>query len=253
MIEREPAPPPPILITEPRQLHKLGELKDRPWYRIGGQVTDEFELLASRPIPDRGAARLSDGAVYVEGTREGERVRLPTKRWPAGTFANGGKVPAPAPAKLAKPSRAVDELMRYWPRKPASMTSVGLLVRDVDAALDAAAFQPYAEAGKAPREPAITNLFKPAVEAPRGPEQILERLAKRGIEIKPSADGEMYVVAPAGALDHASRDAIEAARPLLRPFVHGTPARCALPHDGEPPPAVTVLLGGALACAEHVA
>lgn len=245
MIEREPSPPEPILV-EPDQLILLGEIDGHQWFRIKRQTDAEYELVG-RPIPDRGGPPLSPGAVYVEDFPGGSRVWRPTRRWPVGSFALGGRL-APPPPKPKPAARVIDELVRYWPRKPASYTSVGLTVRDTD---PIAGMGAYLDTDIAPREPNIKNFFKPEIPAPRGPAEVLERLAKRGIEIKPAADGELYVVAPAGALDYATRDAIEAARPLLRPFVHGTPARCALPHDGEPPLAVTVVVGGALSCGEH--
>jgi hypothetical protein len=106
----------------------------------------------------------------------------------------------------------------------------------------------YEAAGLAPREPALHAFIKPTKPAPRGPAEIVAYLARRGIELKASADGEFYAVAEAGRLDLAIRDAIEKARPLLRPFVHGTVPVCALPHSEPRPAAVTVLTGGALAC-----
>lgn len=249
-LEREPNPLPEPILVEADQLVMLGEIGGHQWFRFKRQKDgDEYEL-TGRAIPDRGPAVLTPGAVYVEAFIDGRRVWQPTKRWPAGTYQNGGRLPPPPP-KPAKPSRPVDELLRFWPRKAESMTSVGLITRDVDETLDAQAYGPYIEIDRAPRLPNVHHLYKPAVPAPRGPAEILDRLAKRGIELKPSADGELYVVAPAGALDYATRDAIEAARPLLRPYLHGTPARCALPHDGEPPLAVTIVTGGALSCGEH--
>jgi hypothetical protein len=254
--EREPSPPVPILIDED-QMQRLGELRGRTWFTVTGRDDDEYELLDDRPIRDRDRfQRLVDGALYVmasiAGERDGvtvaERYWRPTRRHDAGTFARGGKAaPARPPKRRTKAARPIDELRRWWPDRAAQFISVGRELRD-PLPVDADALM-YAELGTPPREQPVHHFAKPAVPAPRGAAEIIATLAKRGIELKPSADGEFYAVAAHG-LDLATRDAIERARPLLRRFVHGTVPVCALPHSGPPPAAVTVLLGGALACAD---
>ena len=182
--------------------------------------------------------------------------------------ALGPRPPRPAPptppavpvrgvarAKKRRPDRPVDELARYWPDRPPLYLNIPALSRD---ALDEASvetLEPYAAEGKVPASsrPAPT-VVRPKRPAPRGPAEILAYLARRGITIIPTIDGNLAVMAEAGRLDVAIRDAITASLPLLRAYLHGTPLRCALPaHVGaEPPEAGTLVTGGAAACAECV-
>lgn len=245
--QRLPEPPIPILV-EPDWITKLGELKARTWFTVPPSDA-EYELLDDPPIRDADPhRRLSDGALYLATEVAGVRAWRPTRRHPAGTFAAGGKVSA-ARRKVAR-SRPVDELARWFPKTPESLITVFSHHRDV--LLQAPSLEPYVESGTAPKQGTVHSLIKPAQPSPRGAAAILAKLAKRGITLRPTIDGAFYVESERGALDHPTRDAIAAAAPLLRPYLHGTPLRCALPNHvgGEPPEAMTITLGGAGWCGE---
>lgn len=149
-----------------------------------------------------------------------------------------------ARTRKQKPPRAVDALATVFPGRPSTMISIVAPDRDL---LDPSAFSN----GYLPLEPPTGRFMREARPAPRGPAEIIAALAARGIVLRPSADGEFFAETEGGRLDAATRDAIEKARPLLRPFLHRTPARCGLPHEGTAPEAVTLATGGAFMCAEH--
>ena len=163
--------------------------------------------------------------------------------------------PTVARAKKRRADRPVDELARYWPDRPAFYFHVPGQTRDALDSASVEALEPYARVDRVPASsrPAPT-VVKPKRPAPRGPAAILAYLARRGITIIATGDGNVGVMAEAGRLDVAIRDAITASLPLLRAYIHGSPLRCALPaHVGaEPPEAVTLVLGGAPACAACV-
>ena len=167
-----------------------------------------------------------------------------------------GLAPAPTPrrprGRRTRPDAPVDELRRYFLDRKAFYLNAA---PGKDLPDEPAALEPFIEAGRIPRgiRPA-TVVVRPARPAPRGPAAILEQLAKRGIRVIATGDGAVAVFAEAGRLDVATRDAITAALPLLRAYLHGTPLLCSLPNHvgGTPPQAVTLCLGGAPACAECV-
>lgn len=162
--------------------------------------------------------------------------------------------PAPAPpargpkGRRIRPPAPVDELKRFFPDRPASLMHIAP-IRDLPD--DPRAIEPYVGNDRIPVASQSATVVKPFRPAPRGAAAILDSLAKRGIRLIATGDGNVAVTAEAGRLDVPTREAINAALPLLRAHVHGTPLRCALPnHVGaEPPEAVTIVLGGAAACA----
>lgn len=158
----------------------------------------------------------------------------------------------PSPGRRRRPSAPVDELARYFPRRPGFYFSIPPRDR-VDNLTDPLTLEPYAGAGRIPRSELDTKAaIREERPAPRGPAEIIRYLARRGIRLAPTGDGLFAVESERGGLDEATRDAINAAAPLLRAYLHGTPLRCALPkHVGaEPPEAVTLVLGGAAWCGE---
>ncbi len=168
------------------------------------------------------------------------------------------RIPAPAPPprqprerkRAAEgPMRPVDMLARWFPPEPERRWTFG---GGRDLPTDAAAVEPYMAAGKAPTLPALATVFYPPEPAPRGAAEYRAKLKRLGVELVPTIDGEFAVLAEKGRLTVEVRDAIEAARPLLRAHVHGTDLRCAMPHHsgGLPPVAVTLAEGGAPWCGE---
>lgn len=86
----------------------------------------------------------------------------------------------------------------------------------------------------------------------RGPirgRAILELLQSRGIRLS-AVNGRLLVTAPRG---HAggTREILDAAAPLLLGYVTGHPLPCELRHDGKPPEAVTLAVGGLAICEQH--
>jgi hypothetical protein len=141
-----------------------------------------------------------------------------------------------------------------WPPEPERLSIVGT-ARDVPD--DPAALAPYADSGVSPNLGAAKAYIKPAQPAPGTTAAKIAWLKKKGITLVPTIDGEFETLSTKekGAADEDIRKRIEAARPLLRAYVHGTPLRCATSrHSGGPPPeAVTLTLGGAAACADCMA
>jgi hypothetical protein len=83
----------------------------------------------------------------------------------------------------------------------------------------------------------------------RGAPEIIARLASRGTELHLATDGASLVVKtrnPSTDLRALIRDVA----PLLLPYLkNGQPPGCVVTaHDGEPPPAITVAVGGAVWC-----
>jgi hypothetical protein len=258
----EPAAPTPIMI-ERAQMVVLGTIGKRTWFTLPGQP-GELELLEdAQTLADAGGP-LSGNEVYIETWRPRtdrhgrdlgqERRWIQTKRWPAGTFANGGKAPRTAPVRgrKSKPARPVDLLRRYWLDRGASYFSARQ-GRDAADMMDAKAAEGYIEAGVAPASPAPRTHIRPARPAPRGPAAMIAYLERRGIKCYPTIDGNFSVDTAGARLDWPTFEAIKEARPLLRAFLHGSPLRCALPRHtggGEPPEAVSVNVGGAAMCAD---
>jgi cytosine/adenosine deaminase-related metal-dependent hydrolase len=81
---------------------------------------------------------------------------------------------------------------------------------------------------------------------PRG-SKIIEWLARRGIDLA-IEHGALIVRTDLGRIAPSQREAIEAIRPLLVGWLTGRPVACYADPDAA---AVTMLLGGTPACAEH--
>lgn len=90
------------------------------------------------------------------------------------------------------------------------------------------------------------------VEPARGPKRILDRLSKKGVTVKLSADGSSLVVSASGGRPGPGViELVDAARPLLLADLQGRPLTCTVTgHKGKPPAAVTLALGGTAWCGE---
>lgn len=87
-----------------------------------------------------------------------------------------------------------------------------------------------------------------------GPAAIIERLARRGVTVALTADGQhLDIRSRGGRLDLPDRDYLEAIAALLWAHLAGEPLTCAIGTHKAPVPAVTLLVGGAPACEECIA
>jgi hypothetical protein len=186
----------------------------------------------------------------------GKAIKQGMAAWPQPPTPEA-RVPVPAhkparPRRL-RPPAPVAKLAVFFPRRTATLLSLPAPDHLDDLTVDAA--EPYMRTGKIPRSASgeAKAIIRPGRPGPRGPEQIIAYLDRRGIKLVPWADGGFAAIAPdGGRLDAPTRDAIEAARGLLGPYLHGTPRRCASPSHvgGEPPLAVELTVGGSAWCGE---
>jgi len=98
----------------------------------------------------------------------------------------------------------------------------------------------------------VRGIMLPAREPVRGPGAILTLLAAKGVTVSLSADGQAIVPLAAKGLPDTVRSLIAEAAPLLVAHLRGEPLRCQLTHQGTPPEAESLLVGGAGACAAHL-
>lgn len=113
--------------------------------------------------------------------------------------------------------------------------------------------RPETEMSIAGIEGATRGIVIPAHEQKRGPEAILAVLRQKGTELRLSADQSAIVpVAEMGQGDGV-RELIERSTPLLLAHLRGQPLRCQLKHsEKQPPEAMSLLVGGAAACEQHL-
>jgi len=100
----------------------------------------------------------------------------------------------------------------------------------------------------------VRGIMLPAREPVRGPAAILDLLAAKGVTVSLSADQQAIVPLAAKGLPDTVRSLIAEAAPLLVAHLRGEPLRCQLKHsEKQPPEAEDLLVGGAAACAAHLA
>ena len=78
-------------------------------------------------------------------------------------------------------------------------------------------------------------------------------LRRSGIALAVSDDGAYLLATSTKALGAVQRAMLDNRAGLYRAHLRGEAARCAWPHKGEPPAAVTIAVGNAPVCAEHLA
>jgi hypothetical protein len=98
---------------------------------------------------------------------------------------------------------------------------------------------------------APTAILLPGREQRRGVQAILDVLQGKGVSLALTDAGTMYATGARVTTD--VRSLIEDSRPLLVAHLRGEPMRCELRHPDERPEAVTLLVGGAAACEQHLA
>lgn len=100
----------------------------------------------------------------------------------------------------------------------------------------------------------VRGIMLPARETVRGPAAILHLLAAKGVTVALSPDRQAIVPVAEKGLPDPVRSLIGEAAPLLLAHLRGQPLRCQLKHsEKQPPEAESLLVGGAAACAGHLA
>jgi hypothetical protein len=95
------------------------------------------------------------------------------------------------------------------------------------------------------------DAYKPAEPPARGGEALYQRCIEAGYSLLLGANDSLAAIKPAGSRAWGD-EAIGVAAPLIVGFMQGKPRSCQLPHDGTPPEAVTLAVGGCLVCAAHL-
>lgn len=247
---REPSPPWPVVLY-PDDLHKLGEIAGRPWFTAPARE-GEFELLREAPIPDRGLRSLVGGQPYLWDQLPGrdgmaEVVWRPLRHHPSGTYANGGKHPAPPQqASKTKPLRSVDglalllpavkaEIKPFLPEKEEAiipLTAEQVVARDIALAVSRAPVSPGA-------------ILTTGREAIRGVGPILSYINRKlHVTLEPDRFGcHLDVRSQGGALAEGGREMLHRLTPLIAPSLGASnpppvvdgPLHChGNAHTGEP-------------------
>ncbi len=188
---------------------------------------------------------VTDSRYTEEQLQEIDKIRPPDRIEP---FKPGAPRPPRETSRTpVGPWLQVHALDRTWKGKGERLSTIGG-GRDVPD--DPAALAPYADAGTAPNLGTAKALIHPAEPAPGSVAAKVAYLKKLGIELIPTGDGNFMEEFVKGAMKDEIMNGIEAARPLLRAYLHGSPLRCAAPYHvgGLPPEATTLSLGGAPLC-----
>jgi hypothetical protein len=232
----------------------IEEHKVRWLGRIGGFDYAEHHgieyVVTINPVDPRSYSRQPGEVVIVKRVRElfeGTAMEHDNQHRativPSGTYADLAAKAAAAKARAVRKAvprpldaLAVHSLMR---RSPATVLR---LREETDLSI--------AGIGGATR-----GIVIPEREQQRGPQAIIEVLRQKGVEVRLSADKSAIVPLTAdGRTRDIVRELIEAAQPLLLAHLRGQPLRCQLRHsEKQPPEAESLLVGGAAACAAHLA
>lgn len=157
---------------------------------------------------------------------------------PPGTYARLAAKDEARKAKRTRPARPLDALASHplLARRPETF----MRLAEGPTNLVAAALS------TAPRAVVV-----PGSELKRGVAAILEAFRSRGVELALTPAGTMY--ASGSRLTVDVQRLIEQAGPLLHAHLQGVPLECDFAHhDGQAPEAVSLLVGGAACCAEHL-
>jgi hypothetical protein len=95
-----------------------------------------------------------------------------------------------------------------------------------------------------------TAIMLPGREQRRGVQAILDVLRAKGVDLRLTDAGTMYALGARVTTD--VRSLIEQAAPLLLAHLRGHPMRCEFGHPEQAPEAVSLLVGGAAACEQHL-
>lgn len=273
-----PSAPLPIQLY-PGQVTELGTIRGDLWFVVPHQPEEEVRALYSGlAIPDRGPVMLDPGATYLEGwvdatderTGRTNKVRVwwPCRRYPAGTFANGGKVPTvPVAPRKPKPLRAVDGLATIPALAPKEARIIPTPGKPKEERVEPLPYgvEPVALPERAGPEARYVDRSGPV----RGASAVLAILTRKAGATFTACRYGCHVVTTAerGAMPDGGRELIDRTAPFLAPHVGVTRspladiaanAHCHHPDhvDPEQPDAVTIGPGGiygAPLCADHVA
>lgn len=209
--------------TNAADFELLGEKRQHTYYRPRDRRYNGWEFVAGKAVAD------PPNRLLLAGPEPG--TYIPLVPVPAGTFSASPVTTQPQP----KPHRPVDALDAI--RLFAGTGETIIAPPSANGTILPSLSEPYGRV-IAGREPT------------RGVAAMLGRLADKGAVVSLATDRtHLVVTAPGGRPDYRIIEAIEAARPLLVAYLAGAPLACAVSaHDGKPPEAVTLALGGAPWC-----
>jgi broad specificity phosphatase PhoE len=224
----------PITLSESELEDYLGEARGSSWYRVkrwGGA-----ELAEGQRKDDQAA--LPDGPVVQTSDEVGRREWRTFAVHEAGTYLRLTTMPLRRPPKPAPAHRPVDLLgfASLADRKPELVIA-----------------PPSGPSMLAPPKRPGPYIRPPEPPA-RGAEAILDRLQRAGAEVRLSASGNhLVVMASDGRPRPGVVELVNLTERLLVGYLSGQPAACEVSAHKTSVPAVTAVLGGALACAMCVA
>lgn len=218
-----------------KDLEPLGQdlRTGRYWYKHAtlGELAERLKPLNSTEhLPD---------LPMVEEEIDGERAWRVMDLYAPGSFARLAESPVRAP-KPPAPHRGIDAIEATFLGAPQPE-------RIFTAATRSAAINPLSPAGTPP----VIKAPEPAV---RGAEAVMARLRKAGSDVHLSTDGQHVILtAPGGRPAPGVVELFSAAQPLILGYLRGDPLACSVAAHGKTdnPAAVTLLIGGAPACARH--
>ena len=218
------------------ELQPLGEYRGSAWYTHAlGELEQRRRTYTDRDI-------IPSGPVTVE-TIDGDRRYTSFTVRPPGTYA-ATIAGTPGGPKPPKPARPVDAIAGAFlaDRRPELVVAPPVHEPSGVAITDAGTPASYY---RRPPEPAV-----------RGAGAILARLDRAGATVRLSADGSALVVASAGGRSGPGiAELVAVSLPLLVPFLRDgrAPACNVRDHGKERAEAVSLVVGGALACAACLA
>lgn len=220
----------------------LGTARGRQWYRTkrwnGAELSERPALLNDR-------ATLPDLPV-LQVEKDGRTYWRTFEISPPGTFAGLDRVFVRRAPTLPKAHRPVDLLGLAWlaERQP----------ERIFAPVTGGAGGEAAVLGAALRKGGVRPDIRPAQPPARGAEAILERLRGAKAEVRLSASGDRLVVTASDGRPQAGVvELVNMAERLLIGYLRGAPVPCEVTNHKTPVPAVTIVLGGAAACADCLA
>ena len=217
--------------VDPSDPENFSRRPDELWVvRITHETIDGSAL--ERHARHRGQV-VPNGTYASLAAKEAEREAARTRQAPARLLDAVSTHPLMA--------RRADGVLPIADARPADL---------LDAALWAAPDEASADLLVSLRSKRPTAIPIPGREARRGVEDILAVLRSKGVELALTPTGTMY--AKGERMLNSVRDLIERTAPLLHAHLLGQPMRCELAHKGQAPEAVTLLVGGAAACEQHL-
>ena len=229
--QREPSLPPPVILPM-ADCVLLGTIRGLAWVK---HRSAEYAL-ERHAIRDDSTERLSDGRTYIsDSADDGSLIFWPARQFPAGTFARGGRLPAPPKVqRKAGPAKRVD-LLAQFPLFQERRSQPIVIMRPENPTVGMPLQAPVAFAGT-------------GRAAARGAAALEDRLASAGAVCELSPSGRLVPVSKRGGMRPELRDAWDAAAPLIEASKRGAPLVC----DWCDAAAVTLLVGNVPICEQHL-